>query len=111
MIVATILQLKEEAGQKMTAEAGAGAPAVKPLDAPAAAPPAPGAAGDKKKAAPVSSDNRSIEVSSTFTAPAKEVFECFTVPQKCMAFTQSRCQVKSRVNLSMEFWNTRANCY
>jgi len=91
MIVDAILLLKEQAGQTAaqntatneaaSAKAAAGAPAA---TAPA-------------KAASSSGNSRSIEVSTTFAAPAKEVFECFTVPQKCMAFTQSRCQVGTSV--------------
>ncbi len=34
-----------------------------------------------------------INISSDFIAPVREVFECFTVPQRLMAFTQSRAQV------------------
>jgi len=93
MIVDIVLQLKEEAGQQV-------APAGEKPPAPAAAKPAPAAAPAAKKApakAPSSSDIRSIEVSSNFAAPPRELFDCFTVPQKCMAFTQSRCQVGTTV--------------
>eukprot|EP00802_Teleaulax_amphioxeia_P014626 Tamp_14696.p1 GENE.Tamp_14696~~Tamp_14696.p1 ORF type:complete len:357 (+),score=97.90 Tamp_14696:387-1457(+) len=91
MIVAIIMQLKEQAGQSQTAAtpAAPSAPAAAPAPAPAAAP--------APKAATTSSDNRSIQVSSEFTAPPNELFDCFTVVQKCMAFTQSRCQVGTTV--------------
>jgi len=103
IIVAVIMNLKEQAGQQQSAAAPASESTQsrcqdleKMQKALAAAPtPAPEAAAPKANT--TSTDNRSIQVSSEFTAPAQELFECFTVVQRCMAFTQSRCQVGTTV--------------
>jgi len=86
-----------ESIKKLQAEAGVGGGSVpKPLAAAtngtAAAPaakPAAAAAPAKKSAG----GSETVEVEFKFNAPAKEVFECFTVPQKLMAYMQSRCEV------------------
>ena len=38
--------------------------------------------------------NGTVNISTDFNAPVREVFECFTVPQRLMAFTQSKAQVR-----------------
>jgi activator of HSP90 ATPase len=40
-----------------------------------------------------SSYSEKVEIEVDFNAPAKEVFECFTIPQRVMAYTQSRAEV------------------
>jgi hypothetical protein len=45
-----------------------------------------------------------INITSDFNAPVKEVFECFTVPQRLMAFTQSRALVASSPK-SLQFFS------
>ena len=50
-------------------------------------------AGHTAKAHSSGKADGTINISSDFNAPVREVFECFTVPQRLMAFTQSRAQV------------------
>ena len=46
-----------------------------------------------------------VNISSDFNAPVRELFECFTVPQKLMAYTQSKAQVnKILTNACLPMW-------
>jgi activator of HSP90 ATPase len=45
--------------------------------------------------------NGTINISTDFNAPVREVFECFTVPQRLMAFTQSKAQVRIESSRNM----------
>jgi activator of HSP90 ATPase len=100
MIVESIQKLQAEAG------VGANAPSSKnpassggasPLTT-ANAPPTSAAQPAKPVAKSTSSSSSSsysekIEVTVEFNAPAKEIFECFTIPPRVMAYTQSRAEV------------------
>ncbi len=55
-------------------------------------------AGHTAKTHSIVKGEGTINISSDFNAPVREVFECFTVPQRLMAFTQSRAQVKPKFN-------------
>eukprot|EP00285_Hemiselmis_virescens_P014990 CAMPEP_0173378580 /NCGR_PEP_ID=MMETSP1356-20130122/1726_1 /TAXON_ID=77927 ORGANISM="Hemiselmis virescens, Strain PCC157" /NCGR_SAMPLE_ID=MMETSP1356 /ASSEMBLY_ACC=CAM_ASM_000847 /LENGTH=294 /DNA_ID=CAMNT_0014331689 /DNA_START=11 /DNA_END=895 /DNA_ORIENTATION=- len=77
---------------KASSSSGGAAPA--PAPKPAAAPaPAKAAAVPAKASSSSKANVDGIDVKVSFNAPAKEVFECFTVPNRVMAYTQSKCEV------------------
>jgi len=103
MIVETIKTLQQEAGvgQKIPKD-GSSTPSPAAAAAPAAAPAAPKPAADAAPKPAASSSSSSsgnnadaITIKVQFTAPAKEVYECFTVPQRVMAYTQSKCEMST----------------
>ena len=101
LIVDLIKKLQAEAGVGQKVPKDGATPDSSPVPAASAAAPKPAAAAAAAAAAPaekkvekkssVSSDT--VEVTCTFAAPAKEVFECFVVPQRVSAYTQSRAEV------------------
>lgn len=97
LIVDLIKKLQAEAGVGQKVPKDGATPDSSPVPAASAAAPKPAAAAvapaEKKveKKSSVSSDT--VEVTCTFAAPAKEVFECFVVPQRVSAYTQSRAEV------------------
>eukprot|EP00960_Hanusia_phi_P042366 755462-Hanusia_phi.AAC.2 len=113
IIVAAIEQLKEQAGQtgtdKVTSSHNREPEKSKSNGTTEAKPEAP-----KQQISSSDHKGSSIELSTDFNAPAREVrvascwetdlirlqiFECFTIPPKVMAFTQSKAQVEHDLNV------------
>ena len=60
-------------------------------------------AGHTSKAHQNSKADGTVNISTDFNAPIREVFECLTVPQRLMAFTQSKAQVRASCLLVKSF--------
>lgn len=93
---AEVRKMIVESVKKLQAEAGVGGgSAPRPLASNAAstANQSTAAVAAPAQKSAYKSSSEVVEIEFKFNAPAKEVFECFTVPPKVMAYTQSRCEV------------------
>jgi activator of HSP90 ATPase len=97
MIVESIQKLQAEAGvgangsSKNPSSSGGASPLTTGNSSPAIATQATKPA--TKSTSSSSSYSEKIELTIEFNAPAKEIFECFTIPPRVMAYTQSRAEV------------------
>jgi activator of HSP90 ATPase len=82
--------IAKEAAAGTAGEAAAAAPAA-PKPAPAA--PTPAAPAVQAKS---SSSGRSIEITESFYASSADIFECFTDPNKCRAYTGAPATIEAR---------------